>query len=453
LRTPSNCLALACWGLIGIAGTAASIAAEPPSEEQLQLIIDLIKDKDRDMRALGLQQVREEAAGSAATKRFAALLPELSPDGQAGLIEALGDRGDPAAREPVLKLLGSQEAKVRAAVLRALGNLGTAADVPLLARHAAGETEDALAARRSLGRLRGEEIGLAIIPAMNGAEATARAALLATMAARGMREAMPVILQCAKDAEATVRIAALDALRALADVEQTAALVELVKAAGNEQERYKAELALMALCGRVGNKADACAAAIIAGGTDAAVPARLVLLRALARLGTVACLGTVVAALKDSDPAMRDEAARLLANWRDIAAAPHLLELARRKDNLRHHVLGIRGLVQLGGPLKDKPANLKLLGEALALAQRAEEKRLVLGALGGVPTAAAFEMVASLVADPAVAEETALAAVMIAEKLKGPERSKVRPVIAKIHQQTKNESLRQRAEKILQAAN
>ena len=56
-----------------------------------------ILDKDKDVRALGLEQVRDGLKGSAATRQIVALLPQLAPDGQAALIIALGDRGDAAA--------------------------------------------------------------------------------------------------------------------------------------------------------------------------------------------------------------------------------------------------------------------------------------------------------------------------------------------------------------------
>ena len=99
----------------------------------MQMIVELVSDSDPDMRALGLQQVREEAPGEAATKRFTSLLSELPPDAQAGLLEALGDRKDAAARPAVLEMLDSQEEAVRAAALGALGALGAASDVPILA--------------------------------------------------------------------------------------------------------------------------------------------------------------------------------------------------------------------------------------------------------------------------------------------------------------------------------
>ena len=133
------------------------------------------------MRAVGLQQVREQAKGPAATKRFAALLPKLPPDAQAGLLDALGDRGDKAARPALLDMLKSRDEPVRAAALRALGSLGEPDDVPLLAQSLAGrragkdgrpgEPHPAARASRQCGDRRRVEAGQA-----RGPRGTARRA-------------------------------------------------------------------------------------------------------------------------------------------------------------------------------------------------------------------------------------------------------------------------------------
>ena len=61
------------------------------SGELIQAIAEFVKDSDRDIRALAMQQIREEVPGAAATRQFATLLPEITPEAQAELLEALGD--------------------------------------------------------------------------------------------------------------------------------------------------------------------------------------------------------------------------------------------------------------------------------------------------------------------------------------------------------------------------
>ena len=101
-RRPNSIIWAACLTAILCSVAAGLMAAEPPSEDLLQLIADLVADSDKQMRAIGLQQIRDEAPGEAATKRFVELLPKLDPAARGELVEALGERGDATARVPGL---------------------------------------------------------------------------------------------------------------------------------------------------------------------------------------------------------------------------------------------------------------------------------------------------------------------------------------------------------------
>jgi HEAT repeat protein len=440
----------AAWLFIGLAcGLCSSMSpAQQDSEDPLiQMVVDLLVDADRDMRALGFQQVREEVPGEAATKRFVALLPKLPPDGQAGLLEALGDRGDAAARPAALEMLNAPPEAVRAAALKALGALGTAADVPVLANKAAtGSKLEKGAARLSLVRLRGEQVNQAIVSTMAEGEPNTRAELLGVLAARGAKETIPTVTACAEDPEASVRLAALGALRFLADESHVATLVKILKAAKDPQERRKAELALLAVCSRSGWPA---ADAILAGLADADVPAQVALLHALARAGGPKALAEVIARLKDNDQAVRDEAVRMLSIWPDPAVADHLRALAQKGESLRWRVLAIRGLVRLASPQAEKPADLKTLAEVMRLAERRQEKRLVLGVLGGIATPESLAVVTPALDQPTLAQEAGLAAVMIAEKMDSGNKAEVRAAMQKVLQSAKSGQIRQRAQKVL----
>ncbi len=61
----------------------ALTAAVRADDDTVKTIIDLVSDKDKDVRAIGLEQVRDEAKGAATTRRFAALLPKLAPERKA----------------------------------------------------------------------------------------------------------------------------------------------------------------------------------------------------------------------------------------------------------------------------------------------------------------------------------------------------------------------------------
>jgi HEAT repeat protein len=365
------------WWMLSLAvalGLCGGLRAEEaPNGDLIAMIVDLVGDKDRDTRSLGLQQVRDEAKGPAATKQFAALLPKLPPESQVGLLDALGGRGDRAARPAVLAMLKSEDAQVRAAAVRALGPLGEAADVPLLTRSLAAAGAEKTAARESLARLSGPEVNAAIAAELKRVKPEARAELLGALAARKARETLPVVLQSAGDDDAGVRLAALAALRWLAGEEQAPVLVKLLKAAKDDQEQWQAEQALLAVCG---HGREACVESILAGMADAGPSARAALLRALARVRGGKALAAIVAATKDPQPEVSKEALRLLAAWPDASAVPPLRAIARQAESLRENVVAVQGLIRVASPLKDKPADVDLLVEAMKLARRPQEKQM-----------------------------------------------------------------------------
>ncbi len=449
IERTKTALALLLVGLACAVSSLSSAAEEDPNAAMITMVTELINDKDHDMRALGFQQVREEVPGEAATKQFAALVKGLAPDAQAGMLEALGDRKDAAARPTILESLNSKDEGVRSAAIKALGSLGTAADVPLLAGKTAGDSNaEKDAARGSLVRMRGDGANKAIVAAMAKAEPKVRVALLGVLAARNARESLPEVLKSVQAEDADVRSAALGALRFLADEKNAAAISDILKAAKDDGERGKAELALLAVCSRSG---EASAEAIIAAMADADVPSQVALLHALARASGAKSLEAIVAQLKDDDEAVRDEAVRMLAGWPDAAAVPHLLKIARTDKSKRHQILAIRGLARLSGPLGDKPADMKTLAELAKLSKRPEEKCLVLGVLSGVGTSESLALVTPSLDDPALAEEAALAAVMIAETIKDGDKSKLKAAVEKAGKKAKDQKLRDRAAKLLKS--
>lgn len=433
-------------GLVALGGGFAPAAEEDENEPLIQMILELVGDTDQDMRALGLQQIREEAPGEGATKRFAALLTDLPADGQAELLEALGDRQDATARPAVLEMLESKEEVVRAAAIRALGGLGDEADVALLAKNTTAVAERA-AARESLVRLRGEGVDAAIVAAMGDGEPGVRAELLGVLARRNARGTLPTVLKSAEDPESAVRMAALGALRFLADENHAAAIVKILKGLDDGGERSRAELALLSVCSRNGK---ACAEAIIAGMADADVPGRIALLHGLGRAGGAASLEAILARLEDDDESVRDEAVRMLSSSSDPAVVPRLLEIAKTSESLRHQVLAIRGLVRLSGPRGEEPAKMDTLAEVMGLAKRPEEKRLVVGMLGGIATPESLALATSVLDDEALAGEAALASVLIGEKIEG-EADKVRAAMEKVGKVAKDEQVRQRAQQVLKS--
>jgi HEAT repeat protein len=421
-------------------------AQDAPNDAQVRMVVDLIKGADADMRTLGLQFVREQIPGEAVTKKMAELVSELEGSAQVELLEALGERGDAVARPAILKMVKSDNEAARAAALKALGPLGSAEDVAVLAEKAAGGSDsEKAAARQGLIRLGGDGVNAAVVAQLEKSEPNVRAELLEVLAARSANETVPTVLKCAEDEDTAVKAAALGALRQLADETHTADLVNLLKATKEDATRRKAELALLTICSR---GREACTDAVLDGIAEADTASRVVLIRALARIGEAKGLDEVVAATLHDDEAVRDEAVRMLSGWRDPAAVAHLVEIAKTEGSLRHHVLAIRGLVRLAAPQGDQAADLTLLQEVMELAKRPQEKRLVVGALSATGSAAALDLVIAAMDDPAVANDATTAAVTIAEK-QVPELAKIRSALQAVMEKSKDAKTRAKVQELL----
>ncbi len=331
---------------------SADIRGGEPSAETgvLSMVADLIASPDRELRGLGLQQVREGLPGAEATEHLVKLLPRLAPETQAALIEALGDRGDRRARCAVLQGLSSPSAVVRLSALKALGVLGDAADVGALAQKAAsGSQAEREVARQSLVRLRGDAVASSLLAELAKGGPPVRVELLRVLAARKALDAAPEAIRFAADPDPAVRLEAIRALRVLASARDTAAILGLLASAGGDKEREAARSALQAVCAR---GKEACVEVLAAALPTADPSTRIVLLHALGCAGGSQSLAFVVRGLADENREVRGEAIDVLSRWPDAAAIPELRRRALEASDLRSAGAGDPRVGASGGPAR-----------------------------------------------------------------------------------------------------
>ena len=197
-------------------------------DDAVDLIVEFLQDDDQDVRAIALEQIRDEVPGEDRTKTFAALLPELPPAAQEELLSALADRGDSAAAPAVREFLSqTQDADLRIAAMRALGKLGGSEDLPVFLKFLASSSPDEQdAARRSLVLLPGEEASAAIAKTMQTSPTPQRVALIEVLTTRRARNALDEILAAAVADDAAVRSAAMKSLGAFAEPEHVPGMLQ-----------------------------------------------------------------------------------------------------------------------------------------------------------------------------------------------------------------------------------
>jgi HEAT repeat protein len=366
---------------ISLAFVLANCPPTRADDDLVKTVIDLVLDKDKDVRAVGLEQVRDEVKGSEATLRFAALLPKLPPESQVRLLGALAERGDAVAKPAVLELFGMSQGDVRGAAIRALGALGDKEDVPRLTKllDDAGSDKDAVAA---ITRLHGEDINAALCAEMKTASPAQRVKLLQLLVARHAIDSVPTLLEAAKDADAGVRIAALEALGQMAGPEGVAKLAHLILDAKDPTAREEAEKALMLIAQRdVKVTIDQRAIPLLKVMSGLSEEERTKLLSALGRIGGEPALKVIEAGLADKDSARRAAALRGLCNWPDGSVAPRLVELAVAAGDRADRKLLVDALIRVA-PLPDKQRSaaerLAMLKKGMELSLGHDQKAMAL---------------------------------------------------------------------------
>lgn len=436
-----RCACLA--GLVAVAG-----------DEVLPELLAAIADPDPQVRAMG-EQVARSLAGRAPVEQWVALMKKSAGKDRAGALFILGAIGDPQALPAILEAIADKDEAVRHEALEATAAIGgEAAAKTLIARLAAPDRAEQQAAFECLIKCRGDGVNPAIAAAAKSApEATLRARLVEVIGARRALDQMPLILSAAQDESPAVRAAAARALQFAGGESEVPALVKILKGAREGEERGAAEQALIA----IGLRArDQVANQLVAELKEAPPDAAGVMLRVLARLGGTPAAKAIAQAADSPDPKVKDEAVRALGNWASpdgiVVAADGLLKVAQTAADLRHHVLALRNYIALARSeslRRDPERQLKMFGEALAIAKRADEKRAALAGLGELREPRAVKLATSCLGDPDVAEEAAAAAVRIASQVKNKADRDVQAALKAVLDAAKNPATLKEAQKLL----
>ncbi len=370
-------------------GTLARIGAlrgmvRVTAEEAAIAVLDALQGTDASLR-------REAAVlvGDLSQAAIASALPDgldaLTPDDHVALLGALARRGDTVATDYAERAAGHEDGAVRIAALRALGRVGTLSSIPLLAGTASVYDEEGDVAYESLVALQRPGVDEAVLDLAGRTEGEIRIALIRCLAARGHADAVPLLLELAEAADTDTQAAAFRALAELAGPEHAPELVRLL-VAGAGPAYGGPEAALVAACKDVEDPT-ARVAPVVAALPGAGTQTQVKLIKVLGRLGGPSALQVVRKATASEDPDVAEAALRSLAAWDDPEALDALLKLATHLPDRLHRVLALRGYIRLLGlPGERHPLeSLAMYETAMAVAERVDERRMVLGGVGRVP--------------------------------------------------------------------
>ncbi|MHC4659264.1 MAG: HEAT repeat domain-containing protein [Planctomycetota bacterium] len=431
--------------LVGMVTTSA--------EEAGGIVVDVLKGDDKAMQTVAIGLVRG-IQGTKITEAVAAELPNLSAARQIQLLSALADRGDSAALPAVFTAAGARDESVRIAALKALASFGEGSAVVMLAQRAATtKGEEREAARESLYRLHSsEEIDGTILGGVHRGKPEVRVELVRSIGRRNIEGGVRTLLKTARDAEQNVRLESIKALRDIAAPKYLSVLVDLLIKARSEIELKETERTVVSVLRRsVGVSGTA---GIVLDAIDSVedINVRCSLLRVLGAIGDSKALGELREALEQDNAEVRIAAIRTLGDWPNAEPADDLLKVASGTDGEIQRALALRGFVRLIGLDSDRSANetVELYRQAMGLASDISEKKMALSGLANVESFAALHMASDYLKDNALQEEAGAAMVKIAEATGDSHPQQTKILLRMVIQISKNESLRERAQKMIE---
>jgi len=325
---------------------------------------------------------------------------KLSPARQLLLLIALGDLGNKATLPTVVEAAKTGESEVRIEAIRTLAKLGDATVVPVLldaAMQSDGRLADA--ARLTLAVLDSKEINTTIVDLLASDNIATRQMAIDVATRRKIAAAVPILLKQAESADTVTRTAAIKALGATARWEHLSDFIALAIKTQDSADSPVMQSALKSACVRMPQ--EECAEKLAAAMSGASTAAKVLLLEQIASVGGTTALETVVTAAKSKDDAMQDAATRLLGRWLTADAAPAMLDLAKTLPEGKYQIRALRGYIRIARQLRMTPnERMEVCKNTLAIAERSDDKALVLEVLKRYPTRQGLQLAESLLENP-----------------------------------------------------
>ena len=382
------------------------------------LLVELLRSNNKRRFALGLTTTRA-MAGRKVTEALVTELGQAAPDRQVLFIYALVDRNGPAVMPTVLQAATGGPKAVRAAALQVLPRVADASCVPALLKVAIEPDEELTqAAKAVLQKLEGGEVDRKIAARLAEADGKMREVLIDLAGRRRIADTKTALLEAADDSDAQIRAVALAALGRLVGLRDVSVLITRVVSPEHVEDKEAAEEALRYACLRMPD-GEACAQRLVSAMLRAEVSEKRTVLEILGAMGGQTALETIKAAAKDQNRDLQDTASRLLGRWMTIDAAPVLLDLATSRES-EYQIRALRGYIRIARQF-ELPINerAQMCHNALRIAQRSDEKALLLPILEKYPSKDMLKMAIALANIPELKDDAIRISLLVVQRVDG----------------------------------
>ena len=426
------------------------VGKEIPKEEvNNELGNKLAQSEDGEF--LAMLEATRDLVSADLTPGLLAALPRLDADRQALLLDLLDCRGDAAAIPVVLAMAKDNECAAQTAAIRALAGLPNDETIAFLLATTTSEINaNAMAAADALTRMLAPGLEQKIIELLKRIKGKSCIPLILVCQNRKISDATPVLLPLLSDADNDVRLATIAALGDTVSGENIEVLLEHLLKPASATEFEAVQASMRVVCFRTVDP-DAVAAKLAAAYGTASLQSQCALIELFGALGGKVAIDAVQNAVADPTERIQDTATRVLGEWPDPDAAPVLLGVMRSQAGERFKIRALRGYIRIVRQMDTSNEHrFNMCMEALALAERDEEKSLLVDALGRITTPASLAKLSEFIDQPTFAEQASLMAISVGKAIKTQQPNEVTAVMQKIIAVTQNADTRRMAEEVLQ---
>lgn len=359
------------------------------------MVLEYLRGQDKDLQEAAIVRI-PDAFTAGAVAPVCDLLPRLPASSQVKLLATLSKYPKDVVLPTVRKAAASEDPTVRLAGLKTLEIVGDDTVAAFLVETAArAKGPDQAAARTTLVNLKGEKVDATLLSMLSQKpEANVEAELLLAVADRRVFPAKNTVVAALASSSPRVRQQALRSIRAIGTPSDISAVLDRLIASEDDGEVTEAETTVVALAAKyvtTDNRARAVTGRLQAEKTPAA---RARLLAVLPLIGDSRALPALRTALANDNAEVRDAAVRAITSWPNVSALDDVFRLARDLRNETQRLLAVRGLIRLIAIDKSRLASAVIadLQVAAGFCWRADEQRLVLGALGDFPCPDALQL-------------------------------------------------------------
>jgi HEAT repeat protein len=362
-------------------------------------ILSVLEATDQDMYLPAIGMVKS-VFNTSNIASVCALLPKLPEASQVQLLAVLAEYPKGAVLTTILQAARSSPQAVRVAGLKALEKVGDVSTVEFLAAAAAKSSgKEQEAARTSLWGLKGREVDEGVLSAM-AKEPTDDVLneLILSIGERQIFAAKSMLVKQTGSPSAKIRRDSLRALKVVGTPSDIPGLLDLLLKIENEQEQVEIENTVASLAKKISNPLARSVAIKAKLEKETNIKNKCLLFYVLGRIGDDSALPLLREALTDPNAEVVDAAVRAIAMWPTATAKDDVLQINGTTKNDVHEILTLQGYVRMIGLEKYRApeAAVKDLKLAYGLADRPEEKKLVLGVLPNFDCPGALEFAQSL---------------------------------------------------------